>query len=334
MEEAEDLIRRAGIALAAARFAPLARVTSLEYRRIAERTATAMTAAGDTWTGIGSLGGAPSTQASRRAAWSRRSHQEVAAALDGLRQRQFPVAKALDLLRVWLPEAESTPPCPEHVPAPGAGARRPLTRSKRHSLRSLSEDWLDRIWAAGCAGENRHRDEIAVLLVTGCRPSEAAWGVNVLAAGEDVVVAIAGAKLTEDHGQPWRRLRVRVAPGPAAYLQDLAHRAGGVAHLRPSCSPAALSMAVADLGAACGLPGRISAYTIRHQRASDARCAFHGDMDRLAAWLGHSAVSTARHYGRLPPSAGSRGALPAGAEAPRPIRHRARPRTPAVSLAV
>ena len=287
MEEAEDLIRRAGIALAAARFAPLARVTSLEYRRIAERTATAMTAAGDTWTGIGSLGGAPSTQASRRAAWSRGRTKKWRPHWTGCVSVSSPSPRGWTCCGSGCRKQSQPRRAPSTVPAPGAGARRPLTRSKRHSLRSLPEDWLDQVWAAACAGENRHRDEIAILLVTGCRPSEAAWGVDVVAAGGDVVVAIAGAKLTEDHGQPWRRLRVTAAAGPAAYLRDLAHRAGGVAHLRPSCSPAALSMAVADLGAACHLPGRISAYSIRHQRASDARAAFGGDLDRLAAWLGH-----------------------------------------------
>ena len=333
MEEAEDLIRRAAIALGAARFSPLARVTSLEYARIAARTAAAMAAAGPGWTGISSMGGAASTQASRRAAWSRRSHQEVAAALHDLRERKVTVADALCRLRTWVPEAEATPACPEHVPAPGTGAKRPTTKSKRHSLRSLPADWMDRIWSAASCDYFRHRDEIAVLLVTGCRPSEAAWGVDVVADSDDVVVHVAGAKTTADTGQPWRRLRVQASAGPAAYLRERAQAAGGIARLRPSCSPAALSMAVADLGTACHLPGRISAYTIRHQRAADARNAFAGDMDQLAAWLGHSAASTARHYGRLPRSTGSRGPMPLDAEAPRPIRHRVRSPEPVASPA-
>ncbi len=333
MEEAEDLIRRAAIALEAARFSPLARVTSLEYARIAARAAAAMAVAGPGWTGISSLGGAASTQASRRAAWSRRSHQEVAAALHDLRERKVTVADALCRLRTWVPEAEATPACPEHVPAPGTGAKRPTTKSKRHSLGSLPADWMDRIWSAASCDNFRHRDEIAVLLVTGCRPSEVCWGIDVVAGDVSVTVHVAGAKTTEDTGQPWRRLRVQSTPGPAEYLRDRALAAGGVARLRPSCSPAALSMAIADLGQACRLPGRISAYSVRHQRAADARHAFAGDMDKLAAWLGHSAVSTARHYGRLPRAAGSRGPLPLDAEAPRLIRRRNRSPVPAISPA-
>ena len=112
MEEAEDLVRRAGIALAAARFAPIARVTSLEYARIGARTAAAMVSAGPGWAGITSMGGAASTRASRRAAWSRWAHREVAAALDDLRQRRIAVPEALHRLRIWVPEAEATPACP------------------------------------------------------------------------------------------------------------------------------------------------------------------------------------------------------------------------------
>ena len=333
MEEAENLVRRAGIALAAARFAPIARVTSLEYARIGARTAAAMVSAGPGWAGINSMGGAASTRASRRAAWSRWAHREVAAALDGLRQRRIAVPEALHRLRIWVPEAEATPACPDHVPTTAAGPRRRPTRSKRHSLHGLPDDWMDRLWTAACGDGFRHRDEIAVLLTSGCRPSEVCWGVDVINDGDDVCIHIAGAKTTEDHGQPWRRLRVAAVPGPAAYLRDLAHAAGGMARLRPSCTPAALSMAIADLGTACGLPGRISAYSIRHQRAADARFAFRGDTDRLAAWLGHSAASTARHYCRLPRAAGSRGTLPLDAQAPREIRHRVRIPAPSVSPA-
>ena len=327
MESAESLISRAGIALSAARFMPLAAVTNLEYGRIALRTAAAMASAGPKWAGIVSLGGAPSTQASRRAAWARHTHRQVALAMDDLRQRRVLPADALDRLRTWVPEAEATPPCPEHVPAPAfkvSGLKRTATMSKRHGLRALPDDWMDLIWSAACDRAFRHLDGLAILLVSGCRPAEASENVDVFADEADVWIGLVGAKTTEDHGQPWRRLRVAASAGPAAHLLNLAQAAGGAAHLRPGCSPAALSMAIADLGADCHLPGRISAYTVRHQRAADARIAFGGDMEKLAAWLGHSATSTARHYGRLPRSTGSRGALPIDAQAPREIRHRVR----------
>ena len=85
-------------------------------------------------------------------------------------------------------------------------------------------------------------------------------------------------------------------------------------------------MSVADLGAAAGLPHRVSCYDIRHQRASDARTAFGRDVGMLAAWLGHSVTATARHYGDRERTAGStRGACPLEAKGSREVRHRTRP---------
>ncbi len=322
METDVAVLERASAVLESAVFGSLVRSTAQEYRRIADRIQSARVAAGDAWTGIDGMPGAKSTAANARAAWARRSHMEVASAVSELQAKVVPVADALARLRSWLPEAESCRPCPAHAPVGGGDHGKVHRGSKRMGLRDLPPDWISQLWAA--AEDHRHKDAIAILIVTGCRPAEACYGTAVRVVDGDVEVALVGAKVTCEHGQPWRLLRVAVEPGPAEHLADLVTAAGGTVRINPACRPAALSMAIAELGAAIHLPRRSSAYDIRHQRASDARCAFGGDMNLLAAWLGHSATSTARHYGRLPRAAGSRGPMPLDARAPREVRHRTR----------
>ena len=322
MDTAESLITRAVSCLSTATFGTLKRVTALEYARIASRTQAAREAAGGAWAGIDALGGAPATRASRRAAWARRTHQEVARALDDLRSRRAPVAQCLARLGSWVPEAEACPPCPEHVPTP-TGERKPVRNgSKRYGLSSLPQDWLDQLWTAAATRGYRHLDALAVLLVTGCRPAEVCRGHDpaCVTTAEDgwLHVRLDGAKVTGNQGQPWRVLQVAV-DGPAAeHLHALGQAGRGRAHVQAACTPAALSMAIADLGEAAGLPHRVSAYDARHQRAADARAAFGGNPQMLAAWLGHSVTSTARHYGDRERTAGStRGPCPLDAQGSR-----------------
>ena len=314
------IIERAEKLLIAARWGKLSDATVSEYRRIAERTELLRLSAGLFWCGVSHLPGAPSTKASRRAAWSRYAHMQVASALVDHSQRMCTEEDMLERLYTWVPEAESVPPCPDHAVQPSAQSRRPPHPGKRDGLKTLPADWLDRLWHAASDRGYRHLGALSVLLLTGARPAEVCRGVRVRADGGVVEIAIAGAKVTADQGQPWRRLMISSEGHAAAHLAKLS--AGNWVTIRQDVSPAALSMGIADLGDAAGLARRVSAYDVRHQRAADARTAFNGDMDMLAAWLGHSATSTARHYGRLPRSAGCRGARPLSAAAPREVRHR------------
>ena len=321
-----DLITRAAACLAEARFGSLARVTAMEYARIAERTQAARAAAGASWAGIESLGGAPATRASRRAAWCRRTHQEVAKALDDLRARRAPAAVCLSRLENWLPEAEACPPCPEHVPVPTGEHAQVRNGSKKWRLHQLPSNWLEQLWDAAVERDFKHADALAVLICTGCRPSEVCLGAEVISPEDGWLhIAVAGTKVDEEHGQPWRQVQVQVQGGAARHLVTLAHARHGSVRIRADCSPAALSMAVADLGKVCGFPHRVSAYDIRHARAGDARYAF-GDMAKLAAWLGHSASSTSRHYGssRRQSSRKGHGPFPLDAWACREVRRRIR----------
>lgn len=326
--DAQELVQRAANIIAAANFGSIARSTALEYRTVADRLAAERTAAGSDWQGPTAGIESRNSAAVRRAAWARRSHVEVASALDDLRQRRVSVDIAVDRLADWVPEAERTPPLPRgDIDAlhRGPSSRSRPIRSKKGGLRELPPDWLQQVWAAAVDGEHPHLDGLAILLVTGCRPAEACWGVAARRMEGGIEVIIAGAKVTEVSGQAWRRLTVADdVDGPVAHLLTLADAApDGVARVGADCSPAALSMAVTALGGGIEFSRRISAYDVRHQRCADVRIAFSGDLEQVSAWLGHSGTETSRHYGRLP-GGGCRGARPVAVESAVPMMRRNR----------
>lgn len=320
---ASEIIDRAVTLLEAAEFGPISKLTAEAYVRAAERVHAARVAAGSGWAGLDSLPGAQATHTVMRAAWARRTHREVASALDDMRNRRCTGIQGLARLLNWLPQAEACRPCPGHTPSGGQGPARAPSKSKRHSLGQLPADWLERLWDVAVDRRFKHLDALAVLIASGCRPAEVCYGAAVRLGSDLLEIALAGAKATADHGQPWRLVTVAMAlSGPVAHLAALAaDKPEGLARVRAHCTPAALSMAVTDLADELVLPHRVSPYDIRHQRCSDARIAFAGNSDLLAAWLGHSGTSSARHYGRLPQSAGVRGPIPLDASAAREIRH-------------
>ncbi|MFT8246476.1 hypothetical protein [Roseomonas sp. BN140053] len=330
----EALLERAVRVIRTADFGPIAANTDKEYRRVGRRILVAAYAAGPGWGGLESMTSSPGYLHALRSAWARWSHQRVAEAVRDLRERRVPVDVGLRRLAFWVPQAEAHPPRPGRAMA-GTGAPptariRPPSRSKRGGIRMLPSTWMEDVWVAAAERGCRHLDAVAVLLVTGCRPAEvsADRGVIVRLVLGGLELKVTGAKVGEMNGQPWRRLTVAVEGGAAEHLARLAGQGRGEAVVTASCTSNALSMAVTDLGEAAGLPQRLSAYDARHQRAADVRIAFGGDMERCAAWMGHSSDSSLRWYGRMPKSGGIRGARPLDVEVPRPVRRHVAVREP------
>ncbi len=328
--DAQELLQRAAAVVENAKFGPIAHSTVAEYRAVADRLVAERTATGEAWQGPTAGIESRNSAAVRRAAWSRRAVVEVAAALRDIREHRVTAEQCADRLAIWVPEAERCPPLPRgdisalHR-APGPKPR--PVHSKKAGLRELPQDWMQQLWRAADDDDHRHLSGLAILLTSGCRPAEACYGVAVRRVAEGLEVSVVGAKVREGAGQMWRRLTVADdGEGPAAHLLRLADAAsGGVARVKADCSPAGLSMAVAALGRALGLPRPISAYDIRHQRCADARVAFGGDVEQVAAWLGHSGCETARYYGRLP-GGGCRGARPVSVATAAPVVRRERAR--------
>ena len=328
-----DLAERAMAVLNAARFGQLSASSAIQYVAVASRIEAERDAAGASWAGPTDGVASKRTAAVRRAAWTRRAHREVAAALVDLRAPGGSSASATERLARWVPEAEACRPGPEREVSGLLRGRPPnpvpSAKSKRAGLKELPADWMDVLWQEAVARPFIHLDALSVIMVTGCRPAEVCSGVGVRRVPGGVQVVVRGSKVRVGAGQPWRLLTVALgADGPAAHLASLADKAGGKALVKAACDRNALSMGIAHVAAAC-LPGRrISAYDLRHQRASDARAAFGGDLEKLAAWLGHAGTDTVRYYAHLPRSGGSRGPLPIAATAARPV-HRRVPSTPA-----
>lgn len=335
----EALLKRAVRVIKTADFGPIAANTDREYRRVGLRILVAAHAAGPAWGGLESMTTSPGYLHALRSAWARWTHAKVAAAVRDLREHRVPVDVGLRRLAYWVPQAEAHPPRPGRAMA-GTGAPktaivRPPTKSKRRRIRMLPGTWMEDVWTAAATRRCRHLDAVAVLLVTGCRPAEVSAGRSVvvrLVPGR-LELEVTGAKVVDTDGQPWRRLTLAVEGGAAEHLVRLAGQGRGEVAVTARCTSNALSMAVTDLGEAAGLPQRLSAYDARHQRAADVRNAFAGNMEKCAAWMGHSSDSSLRWYCRLPRSSGIMGARPLDVEVPRAVRRHVTVRKPNPELA-
>jgi integrase len=330
--EISNLLTRAVRIVKAAKFGPISDDSAAKYASIAAHISTRMSACGDAWNGIDGLTRSRGYAYAIRAAWAREAHAQVARAIDDLRAQRCTVSVGVARLRLWVPEAESCPPRPvltaDERSAPGswlsglnaAGETPAPSGSKRRGISRLPEDWLDRLWTAAEGRGCKHLDAVALLIVSGCRPAEAVLGSDVFLFGDALEVLVNGVKVTDKHGQPWRRLRVAIAGGAAEHLAGLAKDRQSGFRVAAQCTPGALSMMITDLGTVAGLPGRLSAYDIRHQRSADVKAVL--TPEDVAAWLGHSALDTQRYYGRAPKAAGSRGPLPISVSAARPVSAR------------
>lgn len=161
--------------------------------------------------------------------------------------------------------------------------------SKRQSLRGLPLDWRQLL--INSATDPQLKAWILVLAATGARPSELARGVQVSPVLGGARIVIRGSKTDRGHGQPVRIFEVigeLAAQLAALELQWIQARTAN------QVSTAVGRLARKVLG--CDRPSLVSAYSFRHQFASDLKGA-GTDGDDLSAILGHSVSDTKKHYG-------------------------------------
>jgi integrase len=145
---------------------------------------------------------------------------------------------------------------------------------------------------------------MAVLQLTGCRPSELSRGVNVRLIEGRLAFVIKGSKVSDCSGQESRLLMVEPDSIPAKYL--LAH----VSDSEMTNISLRNQKTFAEVIAAAGkqafprLRGRVSPYVFRHAFSSDLKSAGR-DQAEIARALGHRVTRTQERYGR---SAHGRGA--------------------------
>lgn len=174
--------------------------------------------------------------------------------------------------------------------------------AKRIGIGRMPAGWREDLLAHALARGSKYSDAIAVLCLTGARPAELEIGVAVEydEAVDRLVLTVFGAKVTDDshapHGQPWRRLVLRVDGLAAVHLAELAQAAGGETTVRVE-SANLLGQGVATLSRS-RWPRRkrpVTPYSFRHQFSADAK----NDLqpEAVAQALGQASTATQQGYG-------------------------------------
>jgi len=181
-------------------------------------------------------------------------------------------------------------------------------RSKRSTLPRMR--WQRVAFDAATKGQ---RAAVAVMWATGCRPAEIERGVTIRRDGDALVIEIPGAKVTAGKGQPIRRIAV----DPASEVgRIIAMMLGNRQGARVQRKAKRIAADFVDIRRRSGL-GAISAYSFRHQSASDMK-GRGDDPVKIAEALGHASTRTQSRYGS--PSKGHKGGPIIGAEATREVR--------------
>lgn len=178
-----------------------------------------------------------------------------------------------------------------------AEGKAPRSNSKRRGLGRLPIDWCAVFWESFPAS-SPYRLALAVLIASGCRPSELAQGVVVKIDGDgNLLIAIRGSKTHEGkYGQEFRELTIVPESEEARFLLKSVEVAQGT-----------LSVAVKNAKALCEVVRRhskklwprrnyvVSPYSFRHQFSADLK----NDNERgeVAMALGHSTCKTQKYYG-------------------------------------
>lgn len=183
--------------------------------------------------------------------------------------------------------------------------------SKRSQMSSFSDDWPDQIWAA-VSGINGGKSAtwklaVAVLAVTGCRPSALERGVifSLVRDGSKsfIEATIPGVKLTSTRGQPEHRIRWATEsdthrPTELLTLAKAAMAAPGRT-LTVTYDAEAISTRLREVSRTLWPRKKfqITAYCYRHLLSATAKAA-GADPTELAAAMGHRSTESQGAYAR------------------------------------
>ena len=178
-----------------------------------------------------------------------------------------------------------------------------VRHSKKRVLTQLRriDHWREKLFESM---SNQYKESMAVVALTGARPSEVSQGITVYMdqdpSGENFLsFTIKGTKLTKKNGQPVRTLRVRIEGPIGLFLAARLHATGGSA-LNVTSKPANLTAAMIKAGrkAFPALEQTVTPYVLRHAFASDAKRDFgEASLVALAQMLGHRSTETQQYYG-------------------------------------
>ncbi|WP_175898663.1 site-specific integrase [Burkholderia vietnamiensis] len=191
-----------------------------------------------------------------------------------------------------------------------------MGKAKKAALKSLPANWREIMWAKAAEPEwLRARPQLlpalAVLWVTGCRPSEIEEGANVAWRNQLLVVEIAGTKCVDagqrQRGQPRRRYVFRTGiaeESSCPALATLRRRAmeaatGDIGRCLVSHDSDYLYNSIVALGRAAfpKMRTRVSPYCFRHQHASDLKSDANISLEEAAKAMGHLSDYSIGKYG-------------------------------------
>ena len=199
------------------------------------------------------------------------------------------------------------------------------SKSKKYTLRKLKRGWRDAFLTANEHSRTYKRAGV-LMRFCGFRPEELEKGVEAELVGDQVRVQIAGGKVRQTAGQPWRRFSLYADRLPAWFVAEL--KSGKKTFTAdPDNMRTHLTRISARLYPRRHKDGKediiLSAYVFRHALATDLRNE-GWTAEEIAAVLGESSAKTANWYG-LRPRRGSRSSEPSAivkgsTETCRPVR--------------
>lgn len=201
------------------------------------------------------------------------------------------------------------------------------SHSKKNGLGKLVkiENWEQKLFEKM---SEKHKNALAVSLLSGCRPAEIEAGIQVKKdESGNLILTIRGAKLSEIRGQETRVLSISPDHFAAKHLLAQLENAP---ELTVSSNAKCLSDATRQAGkrAFPRLKIGVSPYSIRHAVASELKASGVA-ADAVAMTLGHAATASQSAYGRAHhASAGGAGLAIVGVSASRAVRDTAKPPPP------
>lgn len=189
---------------------------------------------------------------------------------------------------------------------------KPASKSKKHDIARLPADWRERAFADTLSQRpdqpSQTRKAVALLWLTGCRPSEVQKGVVVRMQDGELVIEITGSKTDTiptllggdiDRGLGLRTIYVDPALNAAAvFLAGLA-AAGPITITHNAAS---LRTRINEIGqtilAKMKRPPSLSPYSFRHAMGCDLKSCDSLDDETRSTTMGHGSTESLESYGR------------------------------------
>jgi integrase len=169
------------------------------------------------------------------------------------------------------------------------------SKSKKSQLSLLPKgmDWRLKIFER----MPNYREQIATLILTGCRPAELVIGVVWTIEGESLIATIKGVKIGLYSGQEERIITFDKSNAMANAMYQFVKQKGG-AHTVSTASAINLTTAIRSAGrrAFPAYKHSITCYSFRHQLGADLK-ASGTNGDDISRMLGHASARTKAYYG-------------------------------------